>query len=167
MRALLQGVDLRGCVQGELADRLEISFIGAAACQFRGHDVFRHEGGSGDRVEAVLLQLVADLDQAVVKAAVAEGHDRDGQGAVSLEEGLDGGQDLVGDPAGVDRRPENDQLAGGVFPQAPAEVGQGDIVLMKGNSLAAGKGLRDGIGDLFGVSRRTETDGGDFFQFHL
>ena len=59
-------------------------------------------------MKTMLFQLDPQFDQGVVKAAVAESDDRNGQGTVPFEQRLDRRQDLVGDSARIDRRSEDD-----------------------------------------------------------
>ena len=68
------------------------------------------EGGPAGNLEAVALQQQDQLPQGLVRAAVAEHAEGDGNGPVSENFGLVLGHDFVGQPAGVHRRGHHQQV---------------------------------------------------------
>ena len=121
---------------------------------------------SGHGVEAVGLQLVAQLHQGVVIAPVAEHRHGDGQSPIALKTALHKGQQLVGDAACVSRRAEDHQVAGAIAPGLLSSLGQGKIVIGHGDAQRCPHSVGHGTDHLFGIARGAEKHGVYFRYLH-
>ena len=80
--------ELRHDRRAELREHGHVLAVGTARSQRIRKGVLAGERAGGDGVEARVLQTRAQLGEGVIKAAVAEGHDRHGKRAVAGKAGL-------------------------------------------------------------------------------
>ena len=116
------------------------------------------KGARADGVEAVPFKACAELGKRIVKAAVAERHDRHSQRAVSVKAGLHKLEQLIRKLACIGRHTEDDKVARGKLIAFLARGGQREIAHLERHVEADGKGICKRGGHLSGVAGGAEID---------
>ena len=109
-------------------------------------------------MEAVRFQAGAELGKGIIKAAVAERHDRYSQRAVSVKAGLHKVEQLIWKLARVGWHTEYDKVARGKLIRFLARGGQREIAHLERHVEADGKGICKRGGHLSGVAGGAEID---------
>ena len=109
-------------------------------------------------MEAVPFEAGAELGKGIIKAAVAERHDRYSQRAVSVKAGLHKVEQLIRQLARVGWHTKYDKVARGKLIRFLARSGQREIAHLERHVEADGKGICKRGGHLSGVAGGAEID---------
>ena len=116
------------------------------------------KGARADGVEAVPFKACAELGKGIIKAAVAERHDRHSQRAVSVKAGLHKLEQLIWKLARVGWHTEYDKVARGKLIRFLARGGQREIAHLERHVEADGKRVGKRGGHFSRVAGGAEID---------
>lgn len=142
----------------ELCKLRHIVGIGSAVGKRVGKGVAAGKGARADGVEAVPFEAGAELGKRIVKAAVAERHDRHGERAVSAEAGLHKVEQLIWKLSRIGRHTEDDKVALGKLIRFLARGGQREIAHLERDVKTDGQCICKRGGHLSGVAGGAEID---------
>ena len=140
--------------------------VGPSLRQRVGKGVAAGKRAGADGVEAVPFEAGAKLGKGIVKAAVAECHDRHGKRAASGKAGFDKFKQLVGELSRISRHSEDNKVPLGKSILFLARGGQRKVAHLQRDLKADGKGVGKGRCDLAGIAGSAEIDCIDLRDIH-
>ena len=152
--------------RAELCKLRHIVGIGSAVGKRVGKGVAAGKGTRADGVETVSFETGAELGKGIVKAAVAERHDRHGQRAVSAEAGLYKVEQLIRQLSRIGRHTEDDKVALGKIIGFLTRGGEREIAHLERDVKADGQCVCKRGGHLSGVAGGAEIDCVDLSDVH-